>query len=257
MIYKISQVAEMVGVSVRTLHHYDKIGLFKPETITTAGYRLYTDQDLDLLQQILFFKELDFSLQEINTIIGAPEFDRKKALTVHRKLLVQKKERPEKIIKSVEKTIDSIEGGIEMSKKEMFDVFDMAEIEKYKEKYAEEVKQKYGSSDAYKESSKKTSKYTKEDWARIQAKGKEIDKRIAEGMDKGPSDNNVQDAIAEKRQYITDNFYNCTIEIFRGLGDLYIQDQRFTENIDKQKVGLAKFMREAMKIYCDSKQTKL
>ena len=89
MIYKVSQVAVMVGVSVRTLHHYDKIGVFKPESVTTAGYRLYTDQDLELLQQILFFKELDFSLQEINTIMNSPDFDRKKALNAHKKLLIQ------------------------------------------------------------------------------------------------------------------------------------------------------------------------
>ena len=124
---------------------------------------------------------------------------------------------------------------------------------KHKEKYAEEVKQKYGDTDAYKESSKKTSKYTKEDWVRIQAKAKEIDKKIAEGMDKGPSDTKVQEAIAEKRQYITDNYYNCTLEIFRGLGDLYVEDQRFTKNIDKERAGLAKFMREAMQIYCDKR----
>lgn len=252
MSYKVKEVADLVGISVRTLHHYDQIGLLRPEFVTSAGYRLYNDKDLERLQQILFFKELDFNLQEIKDILDSPGFDRENALRTHKELLIEKKKRLERIIQSVEKSINSIKGGIEMNKKEMFDGFDMTEIEKHKEKYAEETKQKYGNSDAYKESQKKTSKYTKEDWAKIMARGGEIDKKLADLMDRGPSDPEVQKLIADKRQHITDSFYNCTPEIFRGLGDLYVQDQRFTENIDKIKPGFAKFLREAMRYYCDN-----
>lgn len=252
MPYKVKEVADMVGVSVRTLHHYDQIGLLKPESVTTAGYRLYTDSDLERLQQILFFKELDFNLQEIKAILDSPGFDRKHALKVHRELLMEKKKRLEKIIESVDKTLDSIEGGTEMNKKEMFEAFDMSEIEKHQEKYAEEVKKKYGNTDAYKESQEKTSKYTKEDWAIIMGKQDEIYKKLADLMDKGPGDPEVQKLVGEKRQHITDNFYNCTPEIFRGLGELYVADERFTANIDKYKPGLAKFLNEAIKIYCDN-----
>lgn len=252
MSYKVSEVAELVGVSVRTLHHYDDIGLLKPESVTMAGYRLYTDSDLERLQQVLFFKELGFNLQEIRSILNSPNFDRKTALMTHKELLIEKKKRLEEIIKSVEKTIDSIEGGVEMSKKEMFNAFSMEEIEKHKEKYAEETKQKYGDTDAYKESMKKTSGYKKEDWARIQARSEAIYKKLADTMDKGPADPMAQEAVAEWRQCITESFYNCTPEIFRGLGDLYVQDERFTANIDKFKSGLASFMREAMHIYCDN-----
>ncbi|GIM28257.1 MerR family transcriptional regulator [Clostridium polyendosporum] len=252
MSYKIKEVADMVGVSVRTLHHYDQIGLLKPESVTKAGYRLYAGRDLERLQQILFFKELDFNLQEIKNILDNPRFDRKQTLITHRELLLEKKKRLEKIIKSIDKTIESIEGGIEMNKKEMFDGFDMTEIERHKEKYAEETKQKYGNTDAYKESEKKTSKYTKDDWARIMAKGDQIYKKLAVLMDKDPSDPQVQELVAEKRQYITDSFYNCTPEIFRGLGELYVYDERFTANIDKYKLGLAKFLSEAIQYYCDN-----
>jgi len=252
MYYKVKEVADMVGVSVRTLHHYDQIGLLKPESESPAGYRLYADKDLEKLQQILFFKELDFNLQEIKEIIGRPGFDRGHALRAHKELLIEKRERLERIIQSVEKTIDSIEGGKEMSNKEMFDGFDMSQIEKHKQKYAEETKEKYGNSDAYKESMKKTSKYKKEDWARITAKGDEIYKRIAANMEKGPTDPEVQRSVADFRQYITYSFYNCTPEIFRGLGDLYVNDERFTANIDKYKEGLAVFLREAMIYYCDN-----
>ncbi|MDP4143345.1 MAG: MerR family transcriptional regulator [Bacillota bacterium] len=252
MSYKVKEVADIVGISVRTLHHYDQIGLLKPESISPAGYRLYTDKDLERLQQILFFKELDFNLQEIKEVLDSPGFDRKHALKAHRELLIEKKKRLEKIIKSVDSTIDSIEGGIEMGKKEMFDGFDMSEIEKHKEKYAEETRQKYGNTYAYKESQKKTSQYKKEDWARIMSRSEEIYKKVIANMDKGPADKEVQEAVAELRQHITDSFYNCTPEIFRGLGDLYVNDERFTANIDKYKPGLAKFLREAMHIYCDN-----
>jgi DNA-binding transcriptional MerR regulator len=252
MPYLVSEVAEMVGVSVRTLHHYDQIGLLKPESVSPAGYRLYTDRDLERLQQILFFKELDFSLQETGDIINKPEFDRAQALKTHKELLTGKKKRLEALIKSVENTIQSIEGGKEMDKKEMFEAFDMSEMERHKEKYAEETRQKYGHTDAYKESQKKTARYTKEDWAAIMKRGGEIYQRIADLMDQDPSEPEVQEAVAQWRQHITNSFYNCTPEIFRGLGDLYVQDERFTANIDKVKPGLAAYLQKAMHIYCDN-----
>ncbi|MCB2358253.1 MerR family transcriptional regulator [Clostridium estertheticum] len=252
MSYKIKEVADMVGVSVRTLHHYDQIGILKPKSVTTAGYRLYTDDDLERLQQVLFFKELDFTLLEIKEILDNPDFDRKHALKTHRELLIEKKKRLDKIIKSVDKTIDYIEGGIDMTKNEMFEGFDISEIEAHKEKYAEETKQKYGDTEAYKESLKKTSKYTKEDWARINATNGKINEKIIANMDKGIGNSEVQKAVAELRQHITDNFYDCTIEIFRGLADLYVNDERFTANIDRQKEGLAKCLSESMIYYCDN-----
>ncbi|MEG1796398.1 MAG: MerR family transcriptional regulator [Clostridium sp.] len=255
MTYKVKEVATLAGISVRTLHHYDEIGLLKPESITPAGYRLYTDRDLERLQQILFFKELDFNLQEIKEILDSPNFDREHALKLHRELLVKKKIRLEEIIKSVDKTMESINGGIDMSKKEMFESFDMTEIERHQEKYAEETKERYGSSDAYKESKRRTSKYTKDDWAGIMKRGSENYVRLAALMDtKSPSDQEVQEVIADCRQYITDSFYNCTPEIFRGLADLYVMDERFTANIDKTKPGLAKFLSEGIIFYCENLQ---
>ncbi|AOR23385.1 MerR family transcriptional regulator [Clostridium taeniosporum] len=252
MSYKVKDIANMVGVSVRTLHYYDQIGLLKPDTITITGYRLYTEKDLEKLQQILFFKELDFSLKQIKNIIENPGFDRMHALNNHKKLLLQKKERLEKIIDTVEKTINSIDGGKEMNKKEMFNGFDISEIENYKSKYAKEVKEKYGNSEVYKESERKTSKYTKEDWNNIMASGNLIFEKLSKLMDKSKESAEVQDVIEEWRRYITNNFYNCTPEIFRSLGQIYIYDERFTDFINKTKPGLAKFFSEAIKVYCDN-----
>lgn len=252
MHYKIKEVADMAGISVRMLHHYDKIGLLKPESISNAGYRLYTNNNLDRLQQILFFKELNFSLKEIKDILDSPKFDKKEALITHKQLLLEKKTRLEKIIQSVDKTINSMEGECEMDKKEALNAFDMSKIEEHQNKYAKEVKMKYGNTSAYKESIKKTSKYTKEDWENLSKNWDEIYKTLANLTDRDPDDKEVQEAIHMYRSYISNNFYDCTLEIFRGLGDLYINDERFTANIDKYKVGLSKFLREAIIVYCDN-----
>ncbi|ABS33419.1 MerR family transcriptional regulator [Clostridium botulinum] len=252
MHYKIKEVADMAGISVRMLHHYDKIGLLDPESVSDAGYRLYSDENLDRLQQILFFKELNFPLQEIKIILDSPNFNKKEALETHKQLLLEKKIRLEKIIQSVDKTISSMEGEFKMNKKEVLGAFDMTEIEEHQKKYSEEVKNKYGNTSAYKESNEKTSKYTKEDWNNIMKDWDIIYKKLANLMDKNPDDKEVQEYIHQFREHISKNFYDCTPEIFRGLGELYVNDERFTANIDKYKTGLSKFLREAINVYCDN-----
>lgn len=251
MHYKVKEVSNIAGVSVRTLHHYDQIDLLKPSSVSPAGYRLYTDSDLETLQQILFFKELGFDLSEIKTFILNPGFDKTEALKAHKELLIKKKKRLELIIKSVERTIQSIGGGIEMDKKEMFEAFDMTEIQNHQKKYAEEVRQKYPK-EVVEECENKTSGYSSNDWAAIQSKSNEMYKQMIDYMDNGPSDPKVQEAISEFRQYTTDNFYTCTPEILRGLGDLYVSDERFTAFFEKLKPGLAGFVRKAINIYCDN-----
>ncbi|MBE6051540.1 MAG: MerR family transcriptional regulator [Clostridium sp.] len=247
MFFKIKELADIVGISVRTLHYYDKINLLKPNAIKDNGYRLYNESDLERLQQILFFKELDFTLQEIKEILDNPNFNREEALNIHKKLLTEKVNRLQKIINNVDKTLKEMRGEIKMSNKEKFDGFDMSEIDKYKE----EVKRKYKDTDAYKENEEKTSKYTKDDWNRINEGMNAIFKKLAGLMDKSPEDKEVQVVVEEWRNYITKNFYNCTIDIFRGLGQMYVADERFKNNIDKINSGLAEFLSEAIKSYCD------
>jgi DNA-binding transcriptional MerR regulator len=240
---KINEVAKLTGITVRTLHYYDEIGLLKPSQITEAGYRLYDEKDLAILQQILFFKELDFPLTEIKDIITNPNFDEGKALKNHKELLIKKRERIDKLITLVDNTI---KGEDNMSFKE----FDMTEIENNKNKYAKEVKERWGDTDAYAESQKKTQSYSKEQWKEITKETEDIFKAFADNRDKSPSSQEVQELVKRWQDFITKRYYKCTDEILQGLGLMYVNDERFKENIDKSGVGTAKLMSEAIAIYC-------
>ena len=240
---RISEVAKLTGITVRTLQYYDEIGLLKPSEITEAGYRLYSREDLEILQQILFFRELDFPLSQIKEIMNNPNYDKEEALKKQKELLIQQRQRIEGLIKLIEKRI---EGDNNMSFKE----FDMNEIEENKKKYAKEVKERWGTSKAYEESEKKTSSYNKEKWGDINQETSEIFKGFAELRNSDPGSEEVQELVRRWQKYITDNFYTCTNEILSGLGLMYVEDERFKENLDKNGEGTAKLMAEAIKIYC-------
>ncbi|MBQ8999175.1 MAG: MerR family transcriptional regulator [Clostridium sp.] len=240
---KISEVAKLSGVTVRTLHYYDEIGLLKPSDITEAGYRVYSNKDLETLQQILFFRELDFPLNEIKEIMTNPNYNKNEALNKHKELLMEKRKRIDGLIALINKTIkrDNI-----MSFKE----FDNSKIEENKRKYSEEVKNRWGNTDAYKEYEKKTSSYDKNSWTTINEEMIEILKEFADNRNEDPNSHIVQSLVEKWRAYITSNFYNCTKEILSDLGLMYIGDERFKENIDKYGEGTAEFMAKAIEIYC-------
>lgn len=240
---KIKEVAELTGVTVRTLHYYDEIGLLKPSEITEAGYRLYDENALAVLQQILFFKELDFELNEIRDIMTNTAFDKTEALKKQKELLNKKRERIDKLVTLIDNTI---KGESSMSFKE----FDMTEIENTKKKYAKEVKERWGNTDAYTESQKKTKNYSKEQWQEIDEESREILKAFAANMDKAPHSEEVQALVKEWQDFITARYYNCTKEILQGLGLMYVQDERFKKNIDRNGDGTAEFISKAIEIYC-------
>lgn len=248
--YMINEISKLTGVSIRSLHHYDEIGLLVPSKRTESNYRMYSEEDVERLYQILLFKELDFPLQEIKRLLYDEEFDKQKALKMQRELIVQKKNRLEKIIESIDSRIVN-SGGKAMSKKD-FKAFNYDEIKKHEEKYKEEVKEKYGKTSAYKESKEKTSKYSKDDWQNIMEEAAEIYEKLAKLMDENPSNDKVQELVGKWRNHISKNYYDCTIEIFRGLALMYVADERFTKNIDKYGEGLAQFLSNAMNIYCDN-----
>ena len=251
MPYTVKAVADMAGVSIRTLHHYDEIGLLDPSSVSHAGYRLYTDADLERLQQVLFFKELGFGLKEIKAIVDSPAFDRKQALAMHRELLVEKRKRLEKLIESVDQTIGSMERGKEMSKETLFDGFDESKLKEYRE----EARQRWGAA-VVDESHRRVSKYTKADWAQVQTESTAINEGMVALMGTDPAGAKAQDLAGRWFKMINDRYYTCTPEIFRNLGIMYVEDARFTAFYDKYKPGLAVFMRDAMGVYSDNLEKK-
>lgn len=244
---KINEVAKLTGVTVRTLHYYDQIGLLKPKEVTEAGYRIYNEESLKILQQILFFKELEFPLTEIKEIMNNPSYDQQEALQKQRELLLKKREHIDGLIKLTEQ---SLKGVTTMSFKE----FDQSEIEKHKKEYAEEVKERWGHTDAYVESQKKTKAYGKEQWQQITEGMAELFKGFGELYKRGsrPECEEAQKLTAKWQQYITDHFYTCTKEIFAGLGAMYIADERFKKNIDQYGEGTAQFISDAIAVYCQN-----
>ncbi len=240
---KINEVAKLTGVSVRTLHYYDEIGLLPPDEVTESGYRLYGTAALERLQQILFFRELGFALKEIHNILNNPAFDRTEALEHHKKLLLLKRGRLDDLIALVNRTL---KGETEMSFKE----FDMSQIEAAQNEYGKEAEERWGSTEAYKESARRTKEYSKEDWARISAESERIHRELAANMKKGPAAPEVQQLIADWQAHISNHFYECSKEILAGLGKMYVADERFTKNIDQYAPGLAQFMSDAIEVYC-------
>lgn len=243
----ISETAAITGVSVRTLHYYDEIGLLKPPYVDEQnGYRFYNESSLERLQEILFFRELDFSLKAIAEILSSPDYDKKKALAEQKNLLLLKKSRLERIIAA----LDSAEKGENTMN---FNVFDNTEYEAAQKQYAEEAKQKWGKTDAYKESAEKTSSYSKEKWGEVYSDMDDIMAEFAECMNSGfaPSDEQAQLLVKKWQDFITKSMYDCTKEILAGLGQMYVCDERFTANIDKHGAGTAAFMSEAITKYCE------
>lgn len=240
---KINEVAKLTGVTVRTLRYYDEIGLLHPSKITEAGYRLYDRDALETLQQILFFKEINFSLTDIKKIMSNPSYDKNEALYKQRDILIKQRNRLNELIDLIDHTL---KGEIDMS----FKQFDTTEIEEAQLKYAKETKERWGDTDAYAESQRKTSTYDKEKWKNVNDEGANILKAFSEKKHLSPESDEVQVLVKKWQDYITESFYKCTNEILAGLGQMYIADERFTQNIDKNGEGTAAFMAEAIAIYC-------
>lgn len=240
---KINEVAKLAGVTVRTLHYYDKIGLLPPSKITKSGYRIYDNDVLETLQQILFFKELEFPLSDIKEIMSSPNYDRKATLAKQRELLLQKKNRLDKLIA----TLDAAISGEEHVD---FHAFDMSQINKLKEEYAAEIKERWGDTEAYRESEQKTSGYDDVQWNLLKDEGAQILKLFGQNRHLKPESEDAQNLVKRWKDYITFNFYDCTNEILSYLGLMYVEDERFTENIDRNGRGTAEFMSQAIAYFC-------
>jgi MerR family transcriptional regulator, thiopeptide resistance regulator len=250
MEYTIKKLAKLAGISVRTLHFYDEKGILKPAGVKANGYRVYGEKELLTLQQIMFFKELEFSLEQIQEILKTPGFDRLKALREQQKLLSIKRDRLTDLLATIAKTIRSGQGGESMKNDDLYDGFTKKQMEEYKE----EAKKRWGHTDAYKQSVERTKHWTKADYDRIAKQGVEWTKKLAALRETGLSAESpqVQEMIVQHYNALR-TFYEPNYEMYRGLGELYVNDPRFTAYYDKHGEGLAAFMRDAMIFFVEKK----
>lgn len=239
----VNEVSKLSGVSIRSLHHYDKIGLLPATEVTAAGYRLYDDKALERLQMILLFKELQFPLKEITTILDNPEFDRSKALEQQIKLLELRKEHLENLI-DLARGIKMI--GVQKMSKMSFDAFDTRKIDEY----AAQAKASWGTTDAYKEFEKKSAGRSREEEQVLGVQMMEIFAEFGKIRNKKPESEEAQALVKKLQNYITEHYYICTDEILESLGQMYAGDGDMTSNIDKYAgEGTAVFANEAIEAY--------
>lgn len=243
MAMTIGETAQLAKVSVRTLHHYDKLGILSPSARTEAGYRLYDTDDIERLHRVMVFRELGFSLDEIGRIVADPDFDRTEALRAQRALLAEKARRTGAMLQAIDAALAATEGGMEMDDRErkemfgeLFDGFDPAE-------YEEEVQERWGDTDAYRQSAARAKRYTKADWEQIKAEGEAVTMAYLALMDAGAAPDSAEafEAAANHCAYLGKWFYDCSPEMFGNLGAMWVADQRFTKNIDKAREGLAAY----------------
>ena len=240
---KINEVAKLTGITVRTLHYYDEIGLLKPSSHTDSNYRIYSLLDVEILQQILFFKELDFSLVQIKSILNNQNYEKNYALSKQRDLLLEKKHRLDGLITLLD---DILEGENKMS----FKQFDNSKVEEMKSDYEKEVKERFGKTKAYSEYEEKTSNYVKEDFKVLEKKCNEIFADFSKIKDDKPDSEIAQNLVYILQEFITNNYYKCDKNILLTLGQMYVEDIRFKQNIDKNGDGTAKFVLNAIEYFC-------
>lgn len=242
--HTVGQVARMAGVTVRTLHHYDEIGLVRPSGRSASGYRLYSQADLRRLQEVLYFRELGMELGAIKEVLDATAGDRVAVLRAQREGLVRKRELIDRMLRALDEALAAEEEGSLMDAKDMLEVFDGFDPSEYEH----EVRERWGSTDAYRESARRTARYTKEDWERIKAEGEAASEALIAAFDAGaPADSEpAREAVRLWWEQIDRNFYTMTPEIALGLAEMFVADPRFARTYETMRPGLAAYFREAI-----------
>ncbi|WBO64716.1 MerR family transcriptional regulator [Streptomyces camelliae] len=244
MSYSVGQVAGFAGITVRTLHHYDEIGLLVPGERTHAGHRRYTDADLDRLQQILFYRELGFPLDEVAALLDDPAVDPGAHLRRQHDLLTARIEKLQKMAAAVEHAMEARTMGIQLTPEERFEVFG----DKDPEQYRDEAEARWGDTEAYAESQRRAATYTKEDWKRIKAEVDDWQERYAALVAAGApaTGEAAMDLAEEHRQHMTRWYFEVPYELHRCFAEMYVSDERFKAYYDSMGPGLAEHLREAI-----------
>ncbi|CAK7010103.1 MerR family transcriptional regulator [Tissierella sp. P1] len=251
MEYTVQRLANLAGISSRTLRYYDEIGILKPARINSSGYRIYSNKEVDRLQQILFYRELDMDLESIKKIVTSVSFDESSALIQHREKLLQKRNQIDLLIANVEKTIALKEGRIKMSDKEKFEGFKQKMISDNEERFGKEAREKYGDEQVDK-SNKMLRNMTEEQYKELQKLGSNVIETLKLAYDtKNPGGELAQKAVDLHRQWLSYFWDSYTKEAHANLAQMYVEDERFKEYYDKEQPGLAEFLRDAVSIYAN------
>ncbi|WP_053360637.1 MerR family transcriptional regulator [Bacillus sp. FJAT-27251] len=249
MEYTVQQLARLAGVSTRTLRYYDEIGLLAPARINSSGYRIYGLNEVDMLQQILFYRELGLALEDIKAIITAPSFDAAQALREHRQKLLEKRVQLDALIENVNNTIEQKEGRTTMSDKEKFKGFKHKMIEENEKKYGKEAREKYGE-EAVNRSNAKLMNMSEEEYNKVVELERQLNETLAQAFAAGdPAGELAQKAAELHKQWLTFYWDQYSKEAHAGLAEMYVADERFTAYYDKEQPGTAKFLRDAILIY--------
>lgn len=245
----VGEVSELAGVTVRTLHHYDEVGLLSPSERSEVGYRMYSYDDLARLQEILIWRQLGFPLAEIASLLDDPDHDRRGALERQRELVSREIDRLEALAAAVDAALEAHKNGTRLKEASMFEGFDPRE-------YDDEARERWGHTDAYRESARRTEAYGGADWSEIRAESDAIVQELSEVMRAGePADGPAAVALAERhRDHISRWFYPCSPRMHRGLGEMYIADERFTSTYERQAEGLAAYFRDAIAANADAQE---
>ena len=254
MEYTVQKLAQIAGVSTRTLRYYDELGILKPARINSSGYRIYGQAQVDRLQQILFYRELGVSLESIKGIVTAPAFDGEQALREHREKLLEKKEQLDLLIANVDKTIALTEGRTIMSNKEKFEGFKQKLVDNNEKKYGKEVREKYGE-DAVNKSNAKVKGMSQEQYEEVTQLANELTETLQAAFQTGdPAGELAQKAADLHRQWLSYYWESYTKEAHAGVAQMYVDDERFTAYYDKVQPGTAAFLRDAVHIYTGIKK---
>jgi DNA-binding transcriptional MerR regulator len=249
MSWTVGEVARLSGITVRTLHHYDRIGLVRPSGRTSAGYRDYDVHDLDRLQQVLVYRELGFPLEEVATLLDDPDADPAAHLRRQHRLLRERLAHTRAMVAAVEKEMEARQMGISLTPEERFEVFGGD----FSDEYQAEAEERWGNTEAWTQSQRRTAAYSKADWLRIKAEADDVQQRFAAVMRSGAAADSAtaMDVAEEHRQHITRWFYDCPPEMHAGLGRMYVEDERFTATYERTAPGLAQYVSTAVQANAD------
>lgn len=251
MAYTVSEVAKMAGTTERTLRYYDQVGLLTPSGYSEAGYRLYGEEDLKKLQKILFFREMDFSLEKIALLLKGDEIEQIQSLQLQKKFLQKCASRYTRLAQLAQDTIEEMKGMKTMNQNKRFEPFKQDSMKELQKQYEDEAKERWGETQAYQTSQQRTGKYSKQQWQEILQKQDENMKKLAGYMNQGlmPESDEVQVLVDQNRQWIDQYFYPCSKEMMGNLGELYMTDERFKATYEKISAGLTEYYCKAIEYF--------